>query len=377
MLSLDTLRVIWWVLLGVLFIGFALTDGFDLGVAALLPWITRREEERRMVLHTIDPVWEGNQTWIILGAGAVFAAWPYVYAVLFSSTYMVILILLLTLGILRPVGFKYRNKVKKTSWRAFWDSITFIGGFVPAVLLGIIAGNILQGLPFAFNNELHIVYQGTVLLLLNPFALWCGCMSLLLFLMHGGLYLAMKTHDPIRRRVTRLSQWVGFLLIFVFAITLYWMKYLRGYQLTSPLIVNHFSNPLHKTVLQTTGASLQNFMTHPYYAVMPGLGFLGAILVVLFPRFYHSGLAFAGSVLCIIGIMSTFGLALFPFILPSSSTPSSSLMVYDASSSQLTLMIMLIATAIFIPIILLYTAWVYRVLWGKVDRAAMKDEGVY
>src|SRR5579885_2410357 len=192
MLDFETLRIIWWVLLGVLFMGFAVTDGFDLGAAALLPLVTREETERRIVLNTIGPVWEGNQVWIILGAGAIFAAWPYVYAVAFSVAYLLMLLLLLTMGISRPVSFKYRSKLPNMFWRRFWDWIVFIGGLFPAFIFGVLIGNVLEGVPFNFDESLRISYTGSLLNLFNPFSLWCGVLSIAMLIMHGGLYLAIK-----------------------------------------------------------------------------------------------------------------------------------------------------------------------------------------
>ena len=193
MFDLEILRLVWWALLGFLFIGFAATDGFDLGVATLLPLVTKDETERRIVLGTLGPIWEGNQVWIILGAGAIFAAWPFVYAVAFSGAYLPVLLLLLTMGISRPVSFKYRNKLPHYFWRRFWDWMVFIGGFFPSLIFGILMGNILTGLPFQFNNNLQITYTGGFFDLFHGFALWCGLTSLFMLVMHGGLYLAIKT----------------------------------------------------------------------------------------------------------------------------------------------------------------------------------------
>lgn len=153
MLDIETLRLIWWVLIGVLFMGFAIMDGFDLGAATLLPFVTRNEIERRIVLNVIGPIWEGNQVWIILGAGALFAAWPYVYAVAFSGAYFVVLLLLLTMGISRPVSFKYRSKLPNVFWRRFWDWVVFIGGCLPSIIFGALIGNVLIGLPFFLRSN--------------------------------------------------------------------------------------------------------------------------------------------------------------------------------------------------------------------------------
>lgn len=373
MLDLETLRIIWWILLGFLFIGFAVTDGFDLGAAVLYPLVTRNELERRIVLSAIGPFWEGNQVWIILAAGATFAAWPFVYAVAFSGAYFAVLLLLLTMGISRPVSFKFREKIPNEFWVRFWDWIVFIGGLLPALIFGILVGNLLVGLPYYLDNDLRIFYSGTFLQLFNPFALFCGLVSLAMLVMHGGLYLAVKTEDPIRHRCIYWSRVAAIFLIVLFALGGVWVAYfLSGYQLAST--VDHFgaSNPLHKYVTTQAGDWIQNYRQYPLTLLAPLLGFVGAFLALLTANVGNSKLAFIFSGLSIIGIISTVGVSMFPFILPSSTNLESSLLVWDASSTQLTLLLMLGVVVIFMPIILLYTSWVYYALRGKVTLDMVK-----
>lgn len=368
-MTIETLRLIWWVLLGVLFMGFAVMDGFDLGAAILFPFIAKKETEKRIVLNTIGPVWEGNQVWIILGAGAIFAAWPYVYAVAFSGPYLAVLLLLLTMGISRPVSFKYRSKLPSDAWRHTWDKIVFIGGFFPALIFGLLVGNILQGLPFSFDDNLRITYTGTFLKLFNPFALLCGVTSIFMLIMHGGLFLAVKTENPIRDRAIRFSRMAAIWLILCFALGGYLIAtHVSGYVVLSDINPLGYSNPLHKTVSTGIGAWLNNYSAYPITRALPILGFAGALFAFLFARVGVSRFAFVCSSLSIIGIIGTVGVSMFPFILPSSSNLGSSLLVWDASSSYLTLLVMFIVSLIFLPIILLYTAWVYRVLRGKVTQ---------
>lgn len=184
-LDYETLRVIWWLLLGILLIGFAVMDGFDLGVAMWLPWLAKTDIERRILINSIGATWEGNQVWFILGGGAIFAAWPALYALSFSGFYFAMLLVLLAL-ILRPVGFKYRSKLADPRWRSFWDYALFVGGFVPALIFGVAIGNVLQGVPFHFDEYLRPFYTGSFLDLLNPFALLCGLLSVLMLAMHGA-----------------------------------------------------------------------------------------------------------------------------------------------------------------------------------------------
>lgn len=378
MIDLATLRLIWWVLLGILFMGFAIMDGFDLGVAALFPWVSHDDTERRVTLNTFAPVWEGNQVWIILGAGALFAAWPMVYAVAFSGAYFAVLLLLLTMGIARPVSIKYRSKLSSQSWRRFWDWIIFIGGFVPSLIFGILVGNVLLGLPFYFDSDLRISYSGTLLDLFHPFALWCGLTSLFMLMMHGGLYLSIKTEAPIQHRAIFASRISALLFILFFAGGGFWIAYkIMGYQLISAVDPNGYSNPLNKEVGAAVGAWLNNYAIYPILQLVPALGFLGATIAFLTARIGSGKIAFIGSSLSIIGVIGTVGVSMFPFILPSSTHLTSSLLVWDASSSYVTLFVMLGATMIFFPIILLYTAWVYRIMRGKVTRNAVENHDHY
>ncbi len=196
-LDFATLRVIWWLLLGVLLIGFAVMDGFDLGVGILLPFVARTDGERRVAINSVGPVWEGNQVWLILGAGAIFAAWPAIYAVAFSGFYLAMFVVLCSL-ILRPVGFKYRSKLEGTRWRAFWDWMLFVGGFVPALIFGVAVGNALLGAPFVFDETLRMTYHGGFFDLLSPFALLSGLVSVAMLAMHGGTYLSHEDRRPGR-----------------------------------------------------------------------------------------------------------------------------------------------------------------------------------
>ncbi len=368
MIPLDygTLRLIWWVLLGVLLIGFAVMDGFDIGIAMLLPITARTDIERRIVINTIGPVWEGNQVWFILGAGAIFAAWPMLYAVSFSGLYLMMFVILLTF-IMRPVSFKYRSKMPNACWRNTWDSILAATGFGAALLLGVVVGNVIQGLPFRLDPSLRSFYDGTFLALLNPFAIVCGLLSLFMLMMHGGLYLAIKTDNIIHKRAITASRLSAIAVIMLFAFGGYWVAHgLIGYHLVSSIAHDGPSNPLHKIVIRQAGAWLTNYHTQPISLAAPILGFVGAILACLLTFTNKNTFAFIASGLSIAGIISTVGVSLFPFILPSSISPQSSLLVWDASSSSLTLFTMLVVTALFLPIIFLYTAWVYRQLRGKI-----------
>ena len=193
----EILRLIWWALLGILLIGFAVMDGFDLGTAALLPFVGKTDIERRVIINTVGPVWEGNQVWFILGGGAIFAAWPTLYAASFSGFYLAMFLVLATL-ILRPAGFNFRGKIDDIRWRAFWDWALFAGGVVPALVFGVAFGNLFQGVPFGFDSDLRFHSQITLTLLLNPFALVVGLVSLSMIVLHGAAWLNYKTEDAVQ-----------------------------------------------------------------------------------------------------------------------------------------------------------------------------------
>lgn len=367
----EILRVIWWVLLGVLLIGFAIMDGFDLGVASLLPFLGRDDIERRIIINSIGPTWEGNQVWLILGGGAIFAAWPMLYALSFSGFYLAMLCLLLAL-ILRPVGFKYRSKLSSPAWRSSWDWALFIGGFVPALLCGVAVGNVIQGVPFTIDDSLRVFYEGTFIGLLNPFAILAGLLSVSMLLMHGACYLNIKTESPIQKRAIRAAKYFAAITSILFIIGGLWVYLaIPGYDFIKPINPEGPSNPLLKSVALIDRAWFTNYTLWPLLMLIPVLGVLMPLFTITFVG-RHPIKAFISSSLAIFGIIATVGVSMFPFILPSSLDANVSLTVWDSSSSHLTLFIMLIATAIFLPIVLLYTAWVYKVLSGKVTSATIE-----
>lgn len=374
LLDYETLRLIWWVLLGVLLIGFAATDGFDLGVGILLPFIGKGDLERRVVINTIGPVWEGNQVWLILGGGAIFAAWPQLYAVSFSGFYLAMFIILCAL-ILRPVGFKYRSKRESPTWRCAWDWALFIGGFVPALIFGVAVGNVLQGVPFHIEPDMQIYYDGTFFGLLNPFALLCGLLSVSMLTMHGASWLVLKTSDDIQARARKYGAVAALLTaaLYIAAGVISWM-WIAGYRITSEIITDGPSNPLLKTVEIDQTAWFANYTNYPVLMIAPALGILGALAAFLCLRGKGELSALLMGKLSIFGIISSVGVSMFPFILPSSNHLQSGLTVWDSSSSHMTLFIMLVVTIIFLPIIIAYTSWVYKVLWGKVEKSDIEDE---
>lgn len=372
-LNYEFLRITWWILLGVLLIGFAIMDGFDLGVATLLPFVAKEDGERRIVLNSVGPVWEGNQVWFILGGGAIFAAWPHVYAVSFSGFYFAMFLILLAL-ILRPVGFDYRSKIHNKTWRQTWDVCLFISGFVPSLVFGVAIGNTLQGVPFSFDEFMVIENKINFFELFSPFSLLCGVLSVVMLTGHGATYLAIKTDEKVFKRAVRVMMISPFLVIVLFALGAVFLSFAPCYKLISFAGTLADSNPLRKEVVAATGCWFGNYKIHSWMIIAPALGFLGQLLVPIFALKKHFGKAFIASSISIFGIIATVGLSMFPFILPSSLNPNASLTVWDASSSEFTLLVMLIAALIFVPIIIAYTSWVFSVLRGKVSEKDIKKD---
>jgi cytochrome d ubiquinol oxidase subunit II len=373
MLDYTTLRIIWWFLLGFLLIGFAIMDGFDLGGVALLPWVAKNDTEKRIVLNSIGPTWEGNQVWIILGGGAIFAAWPYLYAASFSGFYLAMFIVLAGF-ILRPVSFKYRSKMPGKTWRNTWDILSMLSGLIPSVIFGVAVGNVLLGVPFHFDELLRFYYTGSFWHLLNPFALLCGFLSLFMLCMHGAVYLCNKTREQVQQRCRNAAIYCVVLSILLFAAGGIWLTHLKGYTLVDPMITSGPSNPLHKTMTLTTGAWFQNYHLFPLAILAPACGFGGALLTLLsvYSRKYKT--AMITSSCCLAGIIASVGVSMFPVLLPSSENPSQSLLVWDTSSSQLTLWLMLLVGLVFFPIIIAYTTWVYRIMRGPVTKTMFNKE---
>jgi cytochrome d ubiquinol oxidase subunit II len=330
-LSYEMLRVIWWGLLGVLLIGFAATDGFDLGVAGLLPFVAKTDTERRIAINTVGPTWEGNQVWLILGGGAIFAAWPMVYAVSFSAFYLAMFVVLAAL-ILRPVGFKYRSKRQDKRWRTFWDYALFVGGFVPALIFGVAVGNVLVGAPFRIDDTMRIFWEGSFFGLLNPFALLCGLLSVSMLFLHGAAWLSMKAeHGPVRDRARALAPLFAIASMALFAVGGFWAAFADFGYVASAVDTNGPSNPLLTETVREGGAWLNNYAAHPWMIIAPVLGFGGAVLALVGLRADREALTFLGSKLSVVGIISTVGVSMFPFILPSSIDPASSLTVWNSS----------------------------------------------
>lgn len=368
MITYELLRLVWWVLIGILLIGFAVADGFDMGVGMLSRILGRSDTERRIMINSIAPHWDGNQVWLITAGGALFAAWPMVYAAAFSGFYVAMILVLASL-FFRPVGFDYRSKIEDPRWRRTWDWGIFIGSFVPPLVIGVAFGNLLQGVPFTMDEYLRLFYTGTFFQLLNPFALLAGIVSLTMILTQGATYLQMRTVGELHIRSRAAAQISALVMMVCFVLAGVWVMYgIDGYVVTSVLDHNAVSNPMAKEVAREAGVWLVNFNNQPLLWAIPALGVVAPLLTVLCSRCEKGAWAFFFSSLTLAAVILTAGVAMFPFIMPSSTTPNLSLTLWDATSSLLTLKIMTIAALIFVPIVLIYTIWCYYKMFGRITK---------
>ena len=372
MIDYEILRFIWWILIVVLLIGFAITDGFDMGVLTLLPVIGKSNVERRVMINTIAPHWDCNQVWLLTAGGAIFAAWPTVYATSFSGFYLAMILVLAAL-FFRPVGFEYRAKIDSPKWRNAWDWGLFIGGFVPSLIFGVAFGNLLQGVPFEFNNLNQVVYTGSFFGLLNPFALLCGVVSLMMLTTQGATWLQMKTTGDLRNRARATAQLTAAVVLVAFVLAGVWLSFKDGFVITSNLDHNAPSFLTDKTVAVESAAWFRNFAEMPVLWVVPALAVLGALLTIVASKANRSGFAFFSSSIMLIGVIVTAAVSMFPFIMPSISHPEMSLTVWDSTASQYTLTVMLVVACIFVPLVLAYTTWSYFKMYGRLDAKYLDD----
>ena len=372
MLDYEILRFIWWVLIGVLLIGFAVTDGFDMGVLTLLPFAGKKEIEKRIMINSIAPHWDGNQVWLLTAGGAMFAAWPTVYAASFSGFYIAMILVLAAL-FFRPVGLEYRAKIDNPTWRKAWDWGLFAGGAVPSLVFGVAFGNLLQGVPFEFNDFMSVKYTGSFWGLLNPFALLCGVLSLSMLTTQGSAWLQMKTTSELRDRARTITQVGAIVTLATFVLAGICLVFKDGYIVTSMIDRNGPSSPLGKQVALEAGAWFNNYKEMPILWVFPLLAVGSALLNVAASKANRNGFAFLFSSLTMAGIIFTAGIAMFPFVMPSISHPEMSLLMWDSTSSKLTLTLMLFLAVIFVVLILAYTVWSYSKMFGRLDSEFIEE----
>lgn len=375
-LDYETLKLVWWLLVGVLLVGFAIMDGMDMGVGALLPFLGKNDTERRVIINTVGPHWDGNQVWFITAGGAIFAAWPAVYAAAFSGFYFAMMLVLFAL-FLRPVGFDYRSKLDDPRWRNTWDWGLLVGSAVPVLVFGVAFGNLLQGVPFHFDEFMRPWYTGGFFPLLNPFALLAGVVSLAMIIMHGAVWLQMRADEPIAARARKATHLAGTVFIVAFALAGVWLALgIDGYVLVKDAPHDALPNPINgtKEVAIASGAWLSNYQAMPITLLAPALAFASAMLAMVFTRIGRAGWAFVMTSLLQAGVIFTAGVSMFPFIMPSSTNPEVSLTLWDASSSHLTLNVMFIAAVIFVPIIIAYTTWNFWKMWRVITVREIEEQ---
>ncbi len=327
-------QIIWFVLWGVLWAVYFMLDGFVLGMGMLHNILAQNDTEKRVLINTVGPVWDGNEVWLVTAGGATFAAFPLTYALMFSYLYSALLLLLFAL-IIRGVSFEFRGKGESARWKKGWDIGVFAGSATPALLFGVAFGNIFRGLPMDAAG-----YHGSLLYLLNPYGLLTGALFVLLFLVHGSLYLSVKTEGDLSRRAGSAAKkiWIGLLLTAV-----------------AFLIATAFATRLY-----------DNYLSTPLLLVVPLLAVAALISIKVFLVKDSPLKAFAASCVTIITVVFTGVIGLFPNLIPSSIDPAHSLTIFNSSSSAYTLRIMTVVAAIFVPIVIAYKIWVYRVFRSKV-----------
>jgi cytochrome d ubiquinol oxidase subunit II len=336
-------QVVWFVLWGLLWAVYFMLDGFDLGAGILYRFLGRDEAEKSAIRRAIGPVWDGNEVWLLTAGGATFAAFPSAYASLFSYFYSALLIILFAL-ILRGVALEFRAKGESAAWGRSWDIALFLGSLLPALLFGVAFGNIFRGLPIDAQG-----YHGTFISLLNPYGLWTGVFFVLLFAVHGALWLAHKTTGKLEEKALRWAQTGSILELAAAVIFLGW------------------------TVLSTKLE--ENYLRHPYWLVVPLLAVASLVFIRIWAVQKKTGAAFFASCATIVLVTFTGIIGLYPNLIPSRLDPASSLTAFNSSSSPYTLKIMTIVVVVFVPIVMGYQVWVYRVFRHKQDPGESPSEG--
>lgn len=362
------LKIIWWVLLGVLFSGIGIMIGQDMGVGSSLRYLGRTDNERRAVLNMIGPHWDGNQVWFILGGGAIFAAFPTVYATLFSGLYIVMLLLLWSM-IVRPLGFEYRSRVNSPTWRDRWDWALFLSGFIPMLVFGTAVGNALMGFPYRFDDIMQSFYPHGFgfYTLFNPFSvLICGLMAVALSLYQAGAMVALRSEGPILHRAQKQMKAAALASTVLFTVGGVWVSQLTGFQAAGDVNPGMPADPRMSAAIMVHGGWLRNYFNHPELFILPIVVYIGLWLGIWFSKNYHHARAWWSGAVAWIATLGTVGAAMFPMLAPSYVDVNQSLTVWNASASERTLAWMLAWTAIFIPIIFFYTSWAFRIMRGKV-----------
>lgn len=361
------LKLVWVLVLGGLLAAIGIMMGMDMGVGTLLRFVGKTDAERRVALNIIGPHWEGNQVWFILSGALIFAAFPTLYATSFSVFYVVMILLLFSM-ILRPIAFEYRSKVPAERWRTRWDWAFLVSGAVPMILYGAAMGNVLQGVGFHFdwNGQYH-QDESFLLYILNPFALFCGMLSLALSIYQGGAMLMIRGEGLIYSRARRYAVAAGFVAGLLFVAGGVWVHFINGYSLAAGVNPAMAATPMHAVpVTVARGAWLNNFHTYPALWAIPAAGVLAMFLGAVSLGVGRPALGWWLGAVAWTATIATAGASMFPFLMPSNTSPGQSLTLWNSTSSFYTLGWMLFFSGIFIPAIIAYTSWAFAVMRGKV-----------
>lgn len=366
------LKVAWWLIIGAVLIVYASTAGFDAGVTMYMPFL-RSEDDRRVVLNTSAPTWDGNLTWLVFAGGGLFVVWPSVYSTAFSGMYAAMLCILFSF-FLRPPGYEYRNKLNNATWRKCWDWALFISGVVPVFVFGVAFGNCFLGYPFHFNpNTFREFWTGNFWDLLSPYALLSGAVSVLMVLMHGSVYLQRRTEGHLRKLALKVHLTTAILLLIAFTVSgLLLMYKIIGYQLISSAAVPTLQ-PLDNVVKSGVGYWIQTYDQYPWKYLAPVIAYAGIIESIWAACYGWVTTAFWASCFAIGGIVGTAGATLFPFLMPSSTNPNESFTVWNVASSQYALNVMLYIGVVLLLVIVGYKIFAYSTIWSKKPTLTAED----
>ncbi|HMK35021.1 MAG TPA: cytochrome d ubiquinol oxidase subunit II [Desulfomonilaceae bacterium] len=340
------LETVWFVIWGILWAIYFSLDGYDLGMAVLRPFLSREDTDTRIINNAMGPFWDGNEVWLVTAGGVTFAAFPVTYAVMFSTLYAPLLLILFGL-IIRAVSFEFRNKIDSAAWRTLWDTCQFMGSLIPSVLFGVAFANIFQGIPFDDKG----VFQGTLLGLFNPYGILGGVLFLFLFCLDGAMWLAAKTEGPLHERTAAVASglWVVVLVVAVVFLAASW-----------------FATPLYG-----------NYLKNPLLFGIPLMTVIALLLTRLFMVRKSWWMAWGASAITVFGATMFGVVGLYPNLFPSSMNAAYSLNAFNSSSTPMTLKIMLAVVLIFIPLVILYQGWVYVLFREKISKESLLSDEAY